>query len=152
MFGCQTDCLRSMHKTAFVMDKEKIRADKFFWAIRLFKSRKLSCEACEKGKVRLDGQSIKPSRMINVGEIYEIHTSEKNWVIKILKLISMRVSYKEAVLCYEDLTPDEEKERIAYLAASFHTGKRLSKIGHPTKKQRRDLDDFMQDEDIAFPD
>jgi ribosome-associated heat shock protein Hsp15 len=55
------------------------------------------------------------------------------------------VQYKEAVAYYEDLTPPEEQERIAFQAASFYSGKRLSKIGRPTKKERRDLDDFTED-------
>ena len=57
-------------------------------------------------------------------------------------LLPKRVQYKEAVQFYEDLTPPEETERIALQSASFYSGKRLSKIGRPTKKERGDLDDF----------
>ena len=54
------------------------------------------------------------------------------------------IQYKEAINFYEDLTPPEETERIAFQSASFYSGKRLSKIGRPTKKERRDLDDFTE--------
>jgi ribosome-associated heat shock protein Hsp15 len=54
------------------------------------------------------------------------------------------VQYSEAIKYYIDLTPEEEKESLQVQASSFHTGKRLSKIGRPTKKQRRDMEDFME--------
>jgi len=54
-----------------------------------------------------------------------------------------RVPYSEAINCYMDITPAEELERIKFQPAVFNTGKRLSKSGRPTKKQKRDLDDFM---------
>jgi ribosome-associated heat shock protein Hsp15 len=57
-----------------------------------------------------------------------------------------RVQYSEAVNYYSDLTPPEEIERIKFEAAVFHTGKRLSKVGRPTKKNKRDLDDFMEND------
>jgi ribosome-associated heat shock protein Hsp15 len=60
-------------------------------------------------------------------------------------LLYNRLQYSEAIKFYVDLTPEEELERIKRLAASFHTGKRLSKIGRPTKKERRDLDGFLGD-------
>jgi len=79
---------------------------------------------------------------VNVGDEFEVKTESKKWVIKVTELLSNRVAYSEAVKYYLDLTPEEEKERLQFLSSSFHTGKRLSKIGRPTKKQRRDLEDF----------
>jgi len=55
------------------------------------------------------------------------------------------VAYNEAIKYYLDITPEEEMQRIQYQAASFHTGKRRSRIGRPTKKVRRDLDSFLDD-------
>ncbi|MBP7931594.1 MAG: RNA-binding S4 domain-containing protein, partial [Chitinophagaceae bacterium] len=75
---------------------------------------------------------------------YEVKTDEKRWVIKVTGLLPKRVQYSEAIKFYEDQTPIEEKERIAFQTASFYSGKRLSKIGRPTKKERRDIDDFME--------
>jgi ribosome-associated heat shock protein Hsp15 len=129
--------------------KEKVRIDKYLWCIRLFKTRALASEACEKGKVRLTGVSVKASRAVNVGDEYEVKTEAKKWLIKITGIISNRVQYSEAIKHYLDLTPEEDIEKIKITAPSFHTGKRLSKIGRPTKKDRRDLDDLFDEPQIA---
>lgn len=126
--------------------KEKIRVDKYLWAIRIFKTRSLASEACDKGKVRTKGDPIKASRAVNVGDEFEIKTEARKWVIKVTGIIYNRVQFGEAIKQYIDLTPSEDIELNKSLAASFHTGKRLSKIGRPTKKERRDLDDFTEDE------
>jgi ribosome-associated heat shock protein Hsp15 len=121
---------------------EKLRIDKYLWAIRLFKTRTLAAVACDTGKVKLLGTSVKASRSVNVGDEYEVKTEARRWIIKVTGLLANRVAYSEAIKYYLDITPAEEKERLQFLAASFHTGKRLSKVGRPTKKQRRDLEDF----------
>lgn len=124
--------------------KEKLRIDKYLWAIRLFKTRSLASEACDKGKIKMNGNSVKASKTVNVGEEYEVKTEARKWIIKVTGLLHSRVQYSEAIQYYIDLTPAEEIERIQTQASAFHTGKRLSKIGRPTKKQRRDLDDFTE--------
>jgi ribosome-associated heat shock protein Hsp15 len=128
------------------MQTEKLRVDKYLWAIRLFKTRALASAACEKGKVRLGGAQVKPSKQVNPGDEYEVRTEAKKWKIKVTGLLHARVQYAEAVKYYLDITPLEEIERLQFQAASFHTGKRLSKIGRPTKKQRRDLEDFTSEQ------
>lgn len=125
--------------------KEKLRIDKYLWSIRLFKTRSLAAEACEKGKVKLNGDSVKASKQVNAGDEYEVKTEAKKWIIKVIGLLANRVQYAEAIKYYIDLTPEEDPELIKTQAASFHTGKRLSKIGRPTKKERRNLDDFTED-------
>jgi ribosome-associated heat shock protein Hsp15 len=122
--------------------KEKLRIDKYLWAIRLFKTRSQAGDACSKGKVKLAGQAVKASHVVAIGNEYDVKTEHRKWVIKVKGLLEKRVQYSEAILHYDDLTPPEETERIAYEATSFNTGKRLSKIGRPTKKQRRDLDEL----------
>ena len=125
------------------MEKEKLRIDKYLWSIRLFKTRSAAALACDKGRIKMNGDAVKASRVVKLEDVYEIKTEEKRWVIKVTGMLAHRVAYSEAIKNYEDLTPPEEKERIAYQAASFHSGKRLSKIGRPTKKERRDLDDYI---------
>lgn len=122
--------------------KEKLRIDKYLWAIRLFKTRTLASVACDHGKVKSKGVPLKSSKAVNIGDEYEVKTEAKRWVIKVTGLLSHRVQFAEAVNYYLDITPAEEIQRLQYQSASFHTGKRLSKIGRPTKKQRRDLEDF----------
>jgi ribosome-associated heat shock protein Hsp15 len=129
-------------------EKEKIRVDKYLWAIRLYKTRSLAAEACEKGKVKLNGNNVKPAKAVSVGDEYEAKTENKKWLIKVIAIIDKRVPYTEAIKHYIDLTPVEEIERIKFEAASFHTGKRLSKVGRPTKKDRRDIDDYMIEDEV----
>jgi ribosome-associated heat shock protein Hsp15 len=125
------------------METAKLRLDKYLWSIRLFKTRSLAAEACDKGKVKLNGNSLKPARNVQIGEEYEIRTSEKKWLIKVIGLLHTRVQYSEAIKYYSDITPAEETDRIKFEAAFFQTGKRQSKVGRPTKKDKRDLDEFL---------
>ena len=125
-------------------EKEKLRLDKYLWSIRLFKTRSQAADACDKGKVKLNGDAAKASRTVNIGDEYEVKTESKRWRIKVTGLLDHRLQYSQAVEYYTDITPPEEMERLQFQAASFSTGKRQSKIGRPTKKDRRDLGDFMQ--------
>lgn len=127
------------------MEKEKLRLDKYLWAIRLFKTRSMAAAACDSGKVKFDGLQAKASRQVSVGDEYEVKTEAKRWRIKVTELLYNRVAYSEAIKYYLDITPAEELQRLQYQAASFHTGKRQSKIGRPTKRERRDLDEFLGD-------
>lgn len=124
-------------------EKEKLRLDKYLWAIRLFKTRTQASVACDNGKVKFNGVQTKASKHVNIGEEYEIKTESKRWRIRVSGLLHKRVAFAEAIKYYIDITPAEEIERLQYQSASFHTGKRMSKIGRPTKKQRRDIDDFL---------
>jgi ribosome-associated heat shock protein Hsp15 len=124
---------------------EQTRLDKYLWAIRIFKTRSLAAEACEKGKVKFLGSSVKASKKVKLQDEYEIRTEARKWVIRVTGIIQNRVQYSEAIKYYLDLTPSEELDRLSFQAASFQTGKRLSKIGRPTKKQQRDLENFLGD-------
>ena len=126
------------------MEKDKLRIDKYLWAIRLYKTRTLAAAACDNGKVKCDGAQVKASKQVHVGEEYEVKTEARRWRIKVTGLLHNRMAYTEAIKYYIDITPAEELERLEFQASSFHTGKRLSKIGRPTKKQRRDLDEFFE--------
>jgi len=126
-------------------EKEKLRLDKYLWSIRLFKTRTDAAEACDKGKVKYNGLAAKASKNVSVGDEYEVKTESKRWRIKVSALLDHRLQYSQAIDYYIDITPAEEVERLRFQAASFSTGKRQSKIGRPTKKQRRDLDDFLEE-------
>jgi ribosome-associated heat shock protein Hsp15 len=128
-----------------ISSKEKLRLDKYLWAIRLFKTRTLATVACDGGKVKFAGTAAKASKNINIGDEYEVKTEAKRWRIKVTGLLAKRVAHSLAIQYYIDITPEEEVQRLQFQAASFHTGKRQSKIGRPTKKERRDLDDFRED-------
>ena len=125
--------------------KEKLRLDKYLWAVRIFKTRSIASEACDKGKVKYNGDSVKPSRSVHIDDEYEVKTEAKRWRIRVTGLLHNRVQYSEAVKYYIDITPADEIQRLQYQASSFHTGKRLSKVGRPTKKERRDIDGFLDE-------
>ena len=126
-----------------VMEKEKLRIDKYLWAIRLFKTRSQAADACDKGKVKFGGDNVKASRTVHIDEQYEVKTEAKRWVIKVTALLDHRVQFSEAIKYYTDITPPEELDRIKFQASVFHTGKRMSKQGRPTKKDKRDIDEFF---------
>lgn len=126
------------------MEKEKIRLDKYLWSIRIFKTRAMASEACEKNKVKFNEKAVKASRNVVIGDIYEIKTEARKWIIKVTGLIHKRVQYSEAINNYIDLTPKEITDNLNFQASAFQTGKRMSKIGRPTKKQKRDLDNFSE--------
>lgn len=125
--------------------KEKLRIDKYLWSIRFFKTRSQAADACDKGKVKLLGNSVKASKTVNIGEEYEVKTEARKWIIQINGLLHTRVPYTEAIKFYKDVTPAAELDIVKFRATSFNTGKRLSKVGRPTKKQNRDIQGFMED-------
>lgn len=129
------------------MENEKPRLDKYLWAIRIFKTRAQAAEACEKNKVKFKGSPAKAAKKVSVGDEYDIRTESRKWIIQVTGLLSNRVQYSEAINYYIDLTPAEEAEKLKFQGSAFHTGKRLSKVGRPTKKQKRELDDFFSDEE-----
>lgn len=124
--------------------KEKLRIDKYLWSIRLFRTRTMAAAACDLGKVKFNGAAAKASRHVSVGDEYEVKTESKRWRIKVTALLDHRVKFEDAQKYYVDITPAEEILRLQYQASAFHTGKRQSKIGRPTKKERRDLDEFFE--------
>ncbi len=127
--------------------KEKLRLDKYLWSIRLFKTRTLAAAACDTGKVKQNGTGVKAAKSVSIGDEYEVKTEAKKWIIKVTGLLHNRVAYSEAINYYIDLTPAEEIDRSNFQAVSFYTGKRPSKVGRPTKKQRREMDEFFGEEE-----
>ena len=124
------------------MSNEKLRLDKYLWAIRIFKTRTQATTAIDEGKVKMAGVSVKASRTVSLGDRYDIKTQARKWTIEVTGLLHNRVGYEEAIKNYVDLTSEEDLKMNQRMATSFYTGKRLSKTGRPTKKQRRDLNDL----------
>lgn len=124
------------------MADEKLRLDKYLWAIRIFKTRTLATKACDEGRVKMKGASVKPARTVGIGDTYDIR-AERKWSIEVTGLLHQRVAYDEAIKHYVDITSEEDKLHNQRMTTSFYTGKRLSKTGRPSKKERRDLNDFL---------
>ena len=123
---------------------EKVRVDKYLWAIRVFKTRGQATTACASGKVKLNGTAVKAAKAVAIGDKFDIRGEARKWIIEVTGIISNRVAYTEAIKNYTDNTPDEGKLDAAYIPSAFQTGKRQSKIGRPTKKDRRSIEGFME--------
>ncbi|MBC7914784.1 MAG: RNA-binding S4 domain-containing protein [Pyrinomonadaceae bacterium] len=123
-------------------DKEKLRIDKYLWAIRAFKTRTLATDACKAGRVKLAGNNIKASHEVKAGEIYHVSKGAERRELRVTDLLYNRVDAKKAVNFYEDVTPEEETLAFKSL---FHSPllRRDRGAGRPTKKERRDIDDLM---------
>jgi len=121
-------------------EQEKLRIDKYLWSIRLFKTRTNATEACRAGRVKQNGQNVKPSTIVKPGDVYQVSKGIEKKVIEVLDLLHNRVEYKIAVTKYKDITPLEET--IAYKSA-FHAPsmQRDRGTGRPTKRDRREIDD-----------
>lgn len=125
-------------------ETEKLRIDKYLWAIRIFKTRSLATEACKAGRVKLNGQNIKPSYVVKVGETYSIQKGIERKVIKVTGLLERRSDAKTAVQFYEDHTPVEETYAFK---STFQAPilKRDRGAGRPTKRDRREIDELKSD-------
>ena len=124
------------------MEDKKVSLDKYLWAIRLFKTRTQAASAIDACKVKYNGDNVKASRIVAIGDEYEVKTEARKWIIEVTAILDVRVQYSEAVKYYLDKTPPEliEAQKSSF---SFNTGKRMSKSGRPTKKSRRDLENFL---------
>ena len=119
--------------------KEKLRIDKYLWSIRIFKTRTLASEACKAGRVKLDGQNIKPSHEVKIGEIYQVSNGIERKVLKVSALLENRVDAKTSINFYQDITPVEQTQAFKSM---FHAPllKRDRGAGRPTKRDRREID------------
>ena len=107
----------------------------------MYKSRTLASEAIKAGKVKLDGQSFKPSHVIRIGEMYTLHIGDTKKIIEVSGLLEKRQGFEIARQHYADHSPAPEKTEI--LPSAFKMNIRRDKgAGRPTKKDRRDQDDF----------
>jgi len=118
------------------------RVDKFLWAVRVFKSRSAASEACKKGKVIIGDIAVKPSRNINAGEKIIVKKPPVNYTYIVVQPIENRVGAKLVSEFVTDITPEEEKAKINPGANTIN-GFRPRGAGRPTKRERRDIEDFF---------
>jgi ribosome-associated heat shock protein Hsp15 len=121
----------------------EVRADTYLWAIRMYKSRTLASEAIKGGKVKLNDENLKPSHFVKVGERYSMSIGHVKKIIEVTALIEKRQSFEIAQKHYVDHSPQPEKKGEVLPSAFFKVNiKRDKGSGRPTKKDRRDQDDF----------
>ncbi|MBN2166336.1 MAG: RNA-binding S4 domain-containing protein [Marinilabiliaceae bacterium] len=120
----------------------EIRIDKYLWAVRLYKTRSLATEACQKGKVLLNDQLTKPSRTVKKNDLISIKMPPIIKTYKIIKLAKNRMGAKLVIEHIEDITPQGQIEILEMAKMASSMGRRKG-TGRPTKKERRDLEELL---------
>lgn len=118
------------------------RLDKFLWAARIFKTRTIAADACKNGRVMIDGVKQKPSRMVKEGDVIQVRKPPITYSFKILQAIQNRVGAKLVPEIMENVTTPDQYELLEMNRISGFVN-RARGTGRPTKKERRELDDFV---------
>lgn len=119
------------------------RLDKWLWAARIFKTRSIAADACKNGRITMEGVKQKASKMIKEGDIIEVRKPPITYAFKVLKAIQNRVGAKLVPEVMENVTAPDQLELLEMNRISGFVG-RARGTGRPTKKERRELDDFIQ--------
>jgi ribosome-associated heat shock protein Hsp15 len=125
-------------------DNKAVRADKFLWSVRIFKTRSMASEACRRGRVIINNIQAKPSRIVSRNDIIIIKKLPRIYSYKVIEPVEKRITAKMVEDFIEDITPEEEKTKL-YFKNSFSNGYREKGTGRPTKKERRSIDKLKSD-------
>lgn len=120
-----------------------MRVDKFLWCVRYFKTRSLATEACRQGKVKIGGANVKASREVYPTDKIRVRKNQIDYEIEVLDLPPSRVGAKLASLYVNDITPKEAFDKMELLKYSKDYYRKKGS-GRPTKKDRRDIDDWVE--------
>lgn len=123
---------------------EEVRIDKWLWAVRIFKTRTAASEACKKGRVLIGGTAVKPSRNIRIVEVIKVRKPPVTYSFKVLGLAEKRMGARLVSEYMENVTPPEQYELLELNRISGFVDRQRG-TGRPTKKERRDLDQFADD-------
>ncbi|MGK0386155.1 MAG: ribosome-associated heat shock protein Hsp15 [Patiriisocius sp.] len=123
-----------------------MRVDKYLWCIRYYKSRSIATQACKKGAVRINDAAVKPSRDVYPGEHVTVRRNQIKYTLQVLDLPKSRLGAKLVDMYRKDTTPKEafEHQELLKYSKSYY---RKKGIGRPTKKDRRDIDDYTGEEE-----
>ena len=127
--------------------EESVRIDKWLWAVRVFKTRTIASEACKKGRVLIGNTNVKPSRMIRIGEVVQVKKAPVTYSFKVLDLAQKRMGAKLVPEFMENVTPPEEYEVLELNKLSGFIDRQRGS-GRPTKKERRDLEQFTDNLEV----
>ena len=119
-----------------------MRLDKYLWSIRFFKTRSIATDYCKKGHIKMNDQSCKPSKEVYINDFFSIRKNQINYRIQVLGIPESRVGAKLLYLYIKDLTPVEEFQKNELLKYSKDYYRKKG-TGRPTKKDRRDIDDYQ---------
>jgi ribosome-associated heat shock protein Hsp15 len=123
-----------------------MRVDKYLWCVRYYKTRSIATDACKNGKIRVNGSIVKPSREVFPGDTITLRKEQINYSLEVLDLPESRVGAKLVDIYRKNTTDKEELTRLELLKASKEYYRKKG-AGRPTKKDRRDLEDYMDDDD-----
>lgn len=118
-----------------------MRLDKYLWAVRLYKTRSLAADACNSGRVKMDDRELKPAHDVKIGERYSLNIDQLHKEIEVLALPPNRIGAPLVQGFMIDRTPAEEYERIR-MARQYAFEKRDRGVGRPTKRERREIEEF----------
>ena len=121
------------------------RIDKWMWAARIFKTRTIAAEACKKGRISINGSQVKPARMVKPGDAGQVRKPPVTYSFKVLQAIEKRVGAKLVPEIMENVTTPDQYELLEMSKISGFVD-RARGTGRPTKKERRDLDEFFMPE------
>ena len=123
----------------FMVEKNTTRIDKWLWSVRIFKTRRMSTEACIGRKVKIDGNNVKASRRVQTGDCIQVRKGVIKYEYKVLKIAEKRMGANLAKDYINDTTSAEELEKLN-ITKLLSTKKREKRKGRPTKKERRIID------------
>lgn len=122
-----------------------MRIDKYLWCLRYYKTRSIATNACKKGSIKVNGMAVKPSREVYPGDTIGVRKDQINYTLEVMNLPESRLGAKLVDMYRKDTTPKEafaNTELLKYAKAHY----RKKGVGRPTKKDRRDIDDFTDSE------
>lgn len=122
----------------------EVRIDKWLWAVRVFKTRSLATDACKMNRVSINGQLTKPSRLVKEGDVISVRKPPIEYSFKVLRVLNNRVGAKLVPEYMENVTPKEQYDILELQRLSRFVD-RAKGLGRPTKKDRRDMESFIED-------
>lgn len=122
---------------------EQARIDKWLWAVRIYKTRSIAAEACKKGHISIGERTVKPSHIVHIGDIVNVKKSPITYSFRVLKAAENRVGAKLVPELMENITPQEQYEILEMSKISGFID-RMRGSGRPTKKERREIDSFIE--------
>lgn len=125
---------------------DRVRVDKWLWAVRLYKTRAAANEACSKGRVRINDSPAKPAQRVNVGDVVITRKRGFSSTYRVDRLIEKRVGAAVAGECYTDQTPEEDRPKPRSMDERIDAAwaERSSGAGRPTKRDRRQMEKFLR--------
>lgn len=121
------------------------RIDKYLFAMRIYKTRSIAADACKKGRVKMNGTELKPSRTFHVGDVFTVRKGPATYTYKVLALSANRLGAKLVPEYLQDITTPDQLEVLELARLAAQSGRDRG-TGRPTKKDRREIETFISDD------